>query len=144
MIFSTLLAFGAHVLIQAWEDQIFISYKYLLEDANSKNKFDIVVIFIAGLTALLPVAMAYWVLNIIWHRVPGKKWWIKGLAFSAILLIIKSELIRSPTMGMVMGVPPWLVGVSQLDVWVPNIVLGLILAFGIHKSKGFVDEHSHV
>jgi hypothetical protein len=103
---------------------------------QNKDKFSFIVVSVAGVTALLPVAFAYWILTVIWHRVPWERWWVKGLIYSGILLILKSELIRAPIMGMFMGVPPWLAGVSQLDVWVPNIIMGLILAFGVYKSKG--------
>ena len=136
IVLTTILAFGAHVLIQGWEDQISASYGHLFEVAKSKDKFSFIVVFSAGMTALLPVAIAYWILTVMWHRVPGRAWWVKGLIYSGVLLILKSELVRAAIMGIVMGVPPWLVGVSQLDVWIPNIILGVILAFGVHKSKG--------
>ena len=136
IVFSTILAFGAHVLIRGWEDQISASYGHLFELAKSKDKFSFIAVFSAGVTALLPVAIGYWILTVIWHRVPGREWWAKGLIYSGILLILKSELVRAPIMRIVMGLPPWLVGVSQLDVWIPNIILGVILAYGIHKSKG--------
>lgn len=123
------------MLIQGREDEISASYSRLFEEAKRKDKLGFKVVFIAGLTAVLPEAGAYLILSVIWHRIPGKKWWVKGLIYSGILLILKSELVRAPIMGIVMGVPPWLVGVSQFDVWVPNIILGLILAFGVYKSK---------
>lgn len=136
VILSTILAFGVHVLIQGWEDRVSATYSHLFEEAKNKDKFSFIVVSVAGVTALIPVAVAYWILSVMWHRVPGERWWVKGMIYSCILLILKSELIRAPIMGIVMGVPPWLVGVSQLDVVVPNIIMGLILAYGVNKTKG--------
>lgn len=135
IVLATIVAFGVHVLIQGWEDRVAQSYGHIVEAAKNVDKTSFLIISVAGLTALFPVALSYWLLAVLWDRVPGEKWWVKGLAFSAILLILKNGLIRAPIMEMVMGIPPWLVAAGQLDVWVPNILLGLLLASGVYKEK---------
>lgn len=135
IVFATIVAFGVHILIQGWEDRVAQSYSHIVETAKNVDKTSFLIISVAGLTAFFPVALSYWLLAVLWDRVPGEKWWVKGLSFSAILLILKNSLIRAPIMEMVMGIPPWLVAAGQLDVWVPNILLGLFLAFGVYKTK---------
>ena len=137
VLISTILGFGSHVIIQGWEDQIRTINAHLFESARGKDKFGVEVLVAAGTTAILPVLAAYFVLYFIWNSLPGSKWWQKGLIYCAILLALKSQLVREPIMGVVMDVPIWLVAAVQLDVWVPNIILGILLAWGvnIHRAK---------
>ena len=136
VIVSTVLAFGSHVAIQGWEDKISSANEQLFEVAKNKDKLGVDVILVAGSTAILPVLASYFVLYAIWGSIPGRKWWQKGLVFSLLLLVIKSNLIREPVMGVLMEVPVWLVIAKQLDVWVPNIILGLVLAWGVRQHRG--------
>ena len=135
VIISTVLAFGSHVAIQGWEDKVSKANEQLFDSAKNKDKFGVDVILAAGTTALLPVLASYFVLYAMWSSIPGNQWWQKGLVFSLLLLVIKSNLIREPVMGVLMGVPVWMVGAKQLDVWIPNILLGIVLAWGVQLHR---------
>ena len=143
VLISTVFGFASHVIIQGWEDSLSAEHAHLFESALNKDKFGADVLFAAGITAILPVIAAYFILLAIWRVVPGDNWWKKGLIYSILLLALKSQLIREPIMGVIMEVPIWMVAAKQLDVWIPNIILGLILAWGVKVHRGKVHNKSN-
>ena len=105
---STLLAFGTHVGLQAWEDRIASGRSELFDDVN-EDKYAPVIVLIAGATGIFPVIASFLVLLGLWDKLPGRSWWAKGLLFTLLLLILKSALVRQTVMGVVVGVPAWYV-----------------------------------
>lgn len=139
VLLSTILAFASHVAIQGWEDKITLAYAHLFESAKNMDKFGINILLAACFTAILPVLASYFVLYFIWNSLPGNTWWKKGLAYCLVLLVLKSHLIREPIMGVIMDVPVWMVVAKQLDVWIPNIILALLLAWGVNLHRAQTD-----
>ncbi len=86
-------------------------------------------------TAIVPTLLYYGVLFLVWEKLPWRSWISKGIVFSLVILEIKGELFRNVIMGILAGMPAWYAVVSRLAVWIPNLMLGLICAAGIHYLK---------
>jgi hypothetical protein len=132
---AVILAFVSHVVLQEWGNDYLSQHRAEIESLYiQKPPYGTQMKVFGLLTSFIPLIASFFVLRAIWTKLPFSSWWGKGVFFAALLLMIKSELIRTPIMGLVAGAPIWVIAIGQLDVWVPNLLLGLVLAYGINYS----------
>jgi hypothetical protein len=91
---------------------------------------------IAFITSFIPTAAVMIIFSVLYERIPGRGPLSKSFLFWILLLAVKGDLIRFPLMNVLVGNPVWLALLVQVDAWISNLVLCLLLGFGIHFAKG--------
>ena len=133
---AALLAFAAHVYLQSVENSIIAARGDEMSRATIlKFPYPWHIDAMGAITAVVPTLIYFGLLFVVWDRLPLRSWISKGILFSLLILEIKGELVRNLIMGTLAGVPFWYSVVSRLDVWVPNLVLGIVCAIGVHYVK---------
>jgi hypothetical protein len=136
VIAASLLAFGAHVLLQYVENSIIAERGEELSKVQMlKFPYPWHIDVMGAATAIVPTLLYYGLLFLVWEKIPLRSWISKGIVFSLVVLEIKGEIFRNVVMSISVGMPAWYPVVSRLDVWIPNLLLGLICAAGIHYLK---------
>lgn len=90
---------------------------------------------VAFVTRFIPTAALLFIFVILYDRLPGKGPVVKSLTFTLLFLAAEGHLVRFPLMNVLVGNPIWLALLVQVDAWISNLVLCMLLGFGIHFAR---------
>lgn len=94
------------------------------------------VVVIAATTALLPTFGKVVVYLLVRDRLPGNSIWLKGLIFSALLLLMSDAALRQPIMDTLVGVPGDVVALQAIEPWLVQPVMGMLIALAVgHRHR---------
>lgn len=97
---------------------------------------------IAFITSFIPTVAVFIIFTVLYGRIPGGGPLTKSLLFWILLLAVKGDLIRFPLMNVLVGNPVWLALLVQVDAWISNLILCLLLGFGIHFARRYAASES--
>lgn len=86
-------------------------------------------------TAVLPGIGMTILYSLVVDRLPGGKWYLKGLCFSVLILFAKGELVRQPLMDLLIGNPIQVVLLQRLEPWLVSSAESLVIAALIALAK---------
>jgi len=90
---------------------------------------------VAMATALVPTFGKVIIYLLVRQKLPGQTAWRKGLAFSALLLLLDGETVRQPLMNTLVGLPLDVSLVKSLEHWVIDPVMGMLIALTVSWSS---------
>ncbi len=93
----------------------------------AREPYPDVMVFIAALTSLIPMAFKVLLFVMIRDLLPGRSGAAKGLSFGLLLLVISDSFIRMPIMNVVGGNPPDVMLVQSAEGWVYSLLIGLVI-----------------
>jgi hypothetical protein len=136
VVLATIIPFIIHALLQSLVNE------FIANNTTDKTDFDVAmppysfrITAVAALTAIMPTIGLLILFSLIYEKVPGENAFMKGFTFGLLILIIKGELFRKPIMNTLIGNPFWISLLQQLDIWIPNIVLCVILSLFISSAN---------
>ena len=129
-----LLAFTTHVILTNLLDP---SIKQIAQSMKvAQPPYNIFITTFAFITETIPAAVTVLIYYLIQDHLPTQSRVVKGVVFATLILLMNGELIRQPIMNLLVGSPLTLVLLQEINVIVPNVISGILIAMIITNKQG--------